>query len=100
MSRKVNDSRPQHIRRWWVAVLLFPWLQISPIMPGAEGDDQLDRRNKLKTNPVEPPMPDLVMPTTPAIPIKIQLPNQPSGRRLIRDIPRRIAARIHLPFKE
>lgn len=95
MSHKGNDSRPQHVHKWWVALLLFPWLQVGPIMPGTEGDDQLDRLKKIQDNPTELPMPDFEMPAIPAMPRDMQLPRQITGRRSISDIPRRIVERMH-----
>ncbi len=99
MSHKDDESRPQHVRKWWATLLLFPWLQISPIMPGREGDDQIDRLKKLRNNPTEPPVPDPNMPTIPATPPNSQLPNQNTGRQSIRDIPRRVVGIIHWPHK-
>ncbi len=43
-----HDKPGQKRRRWWTMLLMFPFFQVGPILPGAEGDDQLDRLRRLK----------------------------------------------------
>lgn len=50
MSANHNKQGQKH-RRWWTTLLMFPFFQIGPILPGIENDDQLDRLHRLEVTP-------------------------------------------------
>ena len=82
MSRN-RQRRPAHKKNAWLDLLLFPWFDVGPSLPGDKGNPWWRKRTPpskpvLPTvSPTEPEQPTIIAPSEPDEPRAVPLPDEP-----------------------